>query len=57
MKTGDFLNSITALRKSLQGVSASLVEDGNRKTLYQQATLADIELEKFLFMKVSECLG
>jgi hypothetical protein len=34
----------------------SLVNDGGKKTLYQQTALADIELEKFLFMKVSEVL-
>jgi len=33
-----------------------LVNDGGKKTLYQQTALADIELEKFLFMKVSEVL-
>jgi hypothetical protein len=35
----------------------SLVEDGGKKTLYQQVNLADIELEKYLFMRVSEVLA
>ena len=35
----------------------SLVDDGGKKTLYQQANLADIELEKYLFMRVSEVLA
>jgi hypothetical protein len=34
-----------------------LVQDHGKKTLYQQTALADIELEKFLFMKVSESLN
>ena len=34
----------------------SLLHDNGKKTLYQQTALADIELEKFLFMKVSEVL-
>jgi hypothetical protein len=35
----------------------SLIHDGGKKTLYQQTALADIELEKFMFMKVSEVLN
>ena len=33
------------------------MNDGSKKTLYQQTALADIELEKFLFMKVSDVLN
>jgi hypothetical protein len=34
----------------------SLVDDGGKKTLYQLSNLADIELEKYCFMKVSETI-
>lgn len=55
-KIFDFLGNLTALRKNLIKVSTSLVDDGGKKTLYQQSNLADIELEKFCFMKVSETI-
>lgn len=51
------MGCITALRASLQNLNLSLVNDGSKKTLYQQTALADIELEKFLFMKVSDVLN
>ena len=38
-------------------MSMKYVEDGSKKTLYQQTALADIELEKYMFMKVSEILN
>jgi hypothetical protein len=55
--TGFDLGCITNLRTSLQNLNLSLVNDGSKKTLYQQTALADIELEKFLFMKVSDSLN
>ena len=55
-KIFDFLGNLTALRRNLIKVSTSLVDDNGKKTLYQQSNLADIELEKFCFMKVSETI-
>lgn len=51
------LSCITGLRTSIQNLNVSLIHDGGKKTLYQQTALADIELEKFMFMKVSEVLN
>jgi hypothetical protein len=54
---GELFDAITNLRGYLINLGMSLVNDGGKKTLYQQANLADIELEKYLFMRVSEVLA
>jgi hypothetical protein len=51
------MSCISKLRNSLQNLNTTLVNDGGKKTLYQQTALADIDLEKFMFMKVSEVLN
>ena len=45
------------MRKQLLELNRNTRTDGSRKTVYQQTALADIELEKFMFMKVSEILN
>jgi len=51
------LGCITGLRQKIIGLNQSIIEDNGKKTLYQLSALADIELEKFMFMKVSEVLN
>jgi hypothetical protein len=51
------MSCISQLRNSLQNLNTTLVQDSGKKTLYQQTALADIDLEKFMFMKVSEVLN
>jgi hypothetical protein len=41
----------------LINLNQAIIEDGGRKTVYQYTALADIELEKYMFMKVSEVLN
>lgn len=51
------LSCITTLRQQMIRLNQAIIQDNGRKTLYQQTSLADIELEKFMFMKVSEILN
>ncbi|CDW77583.1 water chloroplastic-like [Stylonychia lemnae] len=48
---------LTNLRKNLINRLNEILGDHNKKTLYQYLQLADIELEQFLFVKLSEILA
>eukprot|EP00347_Sterkiella_histriomuscorum_P002420 403368223 len=51
------LQILTSLRKQLKSRLSQILGDHNQKTLYQYLQLADIELEQFLFVKLSEILS